>query len=98
MGKPDALSRRADHGTGSNDNSNVTLLTPGLFTIHALEGLEVVGEERSILRDVQKDIRDGEPEEAIAKVVKELKATSSQTVRSAEWALTDGILYFCGKA
>ena len=31
MGKPDALSRRADHGTGSNNNSNITLLTPGLF-------------------------------------------------------------------
>ena len=72
-----SLSRRADHETGSNDNSNVTLLTPGLFAIRALEGLEVVREEWSILRDVQKGIRDGEPEEAIAKVVKELKATSS---------------------
>ena len=49
MGKPDALSRRADHGTGSNNNSNITLLTPGLFAIHALEGLEVTGEEQNIL-------------------------------------------------
>ena len=52
MGKPDALSQRADHGTGSDDNSNITLLTPGLFAVRALEGLEVVGEERDILRDV----------------------------------------------
>ena len=80
MGKPDALSRRADHGTGSNNNSNITLLTPGLFVIHALEGLEVTGEERNILRDIQKGTRDGEPEEAIAKVVKDLKATHSWTV------------------
>ena len=52
MGKPNTLSGRADHGTGSNDNSNVTLLTPGFFAIRALEGLEVVREEQSILRDV----------------------------------------------
>ena len=49
MGKPDALSQRVDHGTGFNDNSNITLLTLGLFAIHALEGLEVTGEEQNIL-------------------------------------------------
>ena len=52
MGKPDALSRRADHGTGSDDNSNITLLTLGLFVVCVLEGLEVIGEERNILRDI----------------------------------------------
>ena len=97
MGKPDALSRRADHGTGSDDNSNITLLTPGLFAIRALEGLEVIREERDILRDIRKGTRDGEPEEAIAKVVKDLKATHSQTVQSAEWTLIDHVLYFRGK-
>ena len=94
MGKPNALSRRADHGTRSDDNSNITLLTPGLFAVCALEGLEVIGEERDILRDIQKGTRDGEPEEAIAKVVKDLKATRSRTIRSAEWTLIDHILYF----
>ena len=49
MGKPNTLSRRADHGTGSNDNSNITLLTLGLFVVCALEGLEVTGEEQNIL-------------------------------------------------
>jgi len=39
MGKPDALSRRSDHGTGANDNSDVVLLTPKLFAVRALEGL-----------------------------------------------------------
>ena len=37
MDKPDALSRRADHGTGTNDNSNIVLLPPKLFRVRALE-------------------------------------------------------------
>ena len=94
MGKPDALSRRADHGTSSNDNSNITLLTPGIFAIRALEGLEVIGEERNILQDIRKGSRDREPEEAIEKVVKDLKATCSWTVWSAKWTLIDHVLYF----
>jgi hypothetical protein len=31
MGKPNALSRRADHGSGQGDNDNLTLLAPELF-------------------------------------------------------------------
>src|SRR6266511_1597657 len=54
MGKPDMLSRRANHGTGSDDNSNVVLLPSELFAIPALEGLEFVGPERDILRDIRK--------------------------------------------
>jgi hypothetical protein len=97
MGKSDALSRRADHGTGAGDNTDITLLTPGMFAIRALEGVEVAGEERSILRDIRKSTKDEEPEEAIAKVVKELKTTRSHTVRSAEWMVGEDILYFRGK-
>jgi hypothetical protein len=52
MGKPDALSRCVDHGTGSNDNSNMTLLSPELFRVHALSGLDIVGEEHNILKDI----------------------------------------------
>jgi RNase H-like domain found in reverse transcriptase len=51
MGKSDALSRKADHGTGSGDNSDITLLTPVFFAARALEGVELVGEERDILKD-----------------------------------------------
>jgi hypothetical protein len=36
MGKLDALSRRANHGSGQGDNNNLTLLAPELFCIHAL--------------------------------------------------------------
>ena len=98
MGKSDALSRRADHGSGSADNSNITLLTPGFFAIRALEGLEVVGEERDILRDIRKGTRDGEKEDAVAKVAKELKDVRGRTIRSAEWSIAEGVLYFRGKA
>ena len=68
MGKPDALSRRADHGSGSEDNSNITLLTPRFFPVRALEGLEAIGEEQDIFKDIRKGTRDAEKEEAIARV------------------------------
>ena len=45
MGKPDALSRTADHGSGSKDNEDIVLLTLDLFAVRALEGVELVGEE-----------------------------------------------------
>jgi len=45
MGKPDTLSHRSDHGTGADDNSNIILLTPKLFAVRTLEGLEFTGLE-----------------------------------------------------
>src|SRR6266540_7284999 len=53
MGKPDALSRRANHGTGSDDNSNIDLPLK-LFAIHTVEGLEFIRPERDVLRDIRK--------------------------------------------
>jgi hypothetical protein len=49
MGKPNALSRQADHGSGQGDNNNLTLLAPELFWIHALAGATLEGDERNIL-------------------------------------------------
>ena len=49
MGKPDALSRRADHGSRAEDNSKITLLNPKFFAVYALEGLELIGPEIDIL-------------------------------------------------
>jgi hypothetical protein len=57
----------------------------------------VFGKERDLLRDIWKGTREGELEEAISKVVKELKATSSRTFRSAKWNLYQDVLYFRGK-
>ena len=81
MGKPDTLSRRVDHRDGLNDNSDLTLLTPGFFAVRALEGLELFGEEQELLRDIHKGTREGDHKEAVAKVAKELKATRSRSVR-----------------
>ena len=41
-----------DHGSGTDDNRNLTLLTPNLFVIRALEGLQVAGEEKDILKEI----------------------------------------------
>jgi hypothetical protein len=41
MGKPDALSRQADHGSGQGDNDNLTLLSHELFHIHTLSGVRL---------------------------------------------------------
>src|SRR5882757_9448401 len=75
MGKSDALSRRADHGTGGGDNSNVTLLRPEFFAAHAvraLSGLSLEGEERDILRDIRSGNRVGKQEDAVVKAAEEL--------------------------
>lgn len=97
MGKPDALSRRADHGSGSQDNQDITLLPPSLFAIRALEGVSVNGEEQLILRDIRKGNKAEEQEEAVAKAARELKQSSTRTVRSEEWSEVDGLLMFRGK-
>jgi hypothetical protein len=49
MGKPDALSRWADHRSGQGDNDNLMLLASELFWIHALAGIRLEGKECNIL-------------------------------------------------
>jgi hypothetical protein len=73
MGKPDALSRRSDHSNGKQDNENIVLLKPEMFTIMALEGLMVEGEEKNIVREIWKKNREGEVEMQVTVAVKELK-------------------------
>ena len=53
MGKSDVLSWRSDHGSGTRDNQDLTLLTPGLFAMRALEELQVAGEEKDILKEIR---------------------------------------------
>ena len=57
MGKSDALSRHSDHGTGSDDNANMVLLTPKFFAVRALEGLELTGIEHDLLRSIRRELR-----------------------------------------
>ena len=94
MGKTDALSRRADHGDGSGDNQNIVLLQPDLFTIRALEGIVPQGEERDILRDIRRANRSGLHEDVVARAVKELRKGSTLSLRAAEWAEKEDLLYF----
>jgi hypothetical protein len=98
MGKPDALSRRADHRSGQGDNDNLTLLAPELFRIHALAGVRLESEERNILQEVRRSLKDGMQEESVAKAARELRKDKGRgTIKSTEWSESDGLLMFHSK-
>src|ERR1700761_2989445 len=97
MGKSDALSRRSDHGSGLDDNQNLTLLTPRLFAVRALEGIQVTGEEKDILKEIRRGMEAENQEEVVVKAVKELKKSSTKSVKSSEWSIENGLLYYRGK-
>jgi len=52
MDKPDALSCRSNHGTGTDDNSDIVLLILKLFAVRTLEGLQSARPEQDILQDI----------------------------------------------
>ena len=79
MGKPDALSGRSDHSTGANNNSDVVLLTPKLFVVHALEGLQFTGLEQDILRDIRQGTKQPK-EESITRAAQELRKSSTRSL------------------
>jgi len=72
MGKPDALSRRADYRNRASDNKNVVLLQPEFLAVHALEGVELTGVEQKILSDICKENWNRDQEEPITKAAREL--------------------------
>jgi hypothetical protein len=97
MGKPDALSRRADHGSGQGDNDNLTLLGPELFWIHALAGVRLEGDECNILQEVWRSLKVDDQDESVAKAARELRKDKGRgTIKSAEWSESDGLLMFRG--
>jgi hypothetical protein len=98
MGKPDALSRQADHGSRQGDNDNLMLLAPELFRIHALAGIRLEGAECNILREVRHSLKDDVQEESVAKAARELRKDKGRgTIKSAEWSESDGLLMFHSK-
>ena len=97
IGKPDALSRRLDHGNGASDNEDVVLLRPEFLAVRALEGVQLEGLERDILREVRQGNRNRDQEEPVAKAARELRQASSKMVRSVEWLEDKGVLWFRGK-
>jgi len=84
MGKLDALSRRADYGNGASDNENIVLLRPEFLVVRALKGVELTGVEQKILSDIRKGNQNGNQEEPIAKVARELRSSTNGTVHSSE--------------
>ena len=97
MGKPDALSRRADHGNRASDNENIVLLWLEFLVVRTLEGVELTGIEQKILSDICKGNRNGDQEEPIAKAAQELQSSTNEAVYSSEWLNIDGLLQFWGK-
>jgi len=84
MGKPDALSRRADHRNRASDNENIVLLRPEFLAVRALEEVELTGVEQKILSDIRKENWNGDQEEPIAKAARELQSSTNETVYSSE--------------
>jgi len=75
----------------------VILLQLELLAIRALEGVQLEGPEKDILREIRQENQKGDQEEPVAKAVRELWQASSKTVCSAEWSEDEGLLRFRGK-
>ena len=94
--KPDALSRRPDHGKGEDDNSNVTLLKPEYFQIQALRRghVQLTGEEQGLLRRIRnaKDF-----DEPVAKAMELLKRSGQRSLAGEEWSHEQDLILFRGK-
>ena len=73
------------------------LLTPRLFSVRALEGVEVTGEEKDILKEIRRGMEDKDQEEVVVKAVKQLKKSPAKSVKSSEWSMENNLLYYRGK-
>jgi hypothetical protein len=94
MGKSDALSRHPDHGSRSQDNSNIVLLDANLFAVRAMEVVAVEGEEKEMLREIHAKIKEGLVEDSVTVMVKGLKDSKLHTVQGAEWNLCKGLVHY----
>jgi hypothetical protein len=94
--KPDALSRRSDHGKGDHDNEDVTLLKPSYLRIQALrQGHALINsQENSLLKQIRQA---REMDEQVVKAVEELKKTSTRKLEGQEWSEEQGLILFRGK-
>jgi hypothetical protein len=73
-------------------------LSPELFQIHALAGVEVEGKERDIVKAIRRSLKNDNLEESVTKAVRDLRKDRTRgMVRSAEWAEEEGLLLFRGK-
>ena len=72
----------------------MTLLTPGLFSVRALEGVQVTREEKDILREIRQGMEDKDQEEVVVKAIKELKKSPAKSMKSSEWSMENNLLYY----
>ena len=59
--------------------------------------MQVAGEEKDILKEIRRGMEDEDQEEVVVKAVKELKRSSAKSVKSSEWSMENGLLYYGGK-
>jgi len=97
MGKCDALLRQADHGTGINDNRNLTLLCPEFFAIRALQGVTFEGAKQDIAHEIRQGIYDGATEDAVTQAITSLAKSHGKSLCADKWRQVDGLWYFCDK-
>lgn len=76
------------------DNENIILLYLELLAVQALEGLELIEVEHSILAKVHKGNHSRDQEELVAKAALELQKSFTRIVHSLEWTNIDGLLHF----
>ncbi len=88
MGRPDALSRQADHPRGVDDNADLTLLTLEVFKLRAMEAITLEGEEAIFMEWIQQSAQYDDP------VVKALKALDVGELCSDEWTCAEGIVLY----
>jgi len=91
------LAEVSPYSDSSNENRDLTLLTPNFFAVRALEGVQVEGQERELLKLIWRETRNGELEDVVSKAAKALKSTSAKLIRSSKWTEIDRILHFRGK-
>ena len=65
--------------------------------MRALEGIQVTGEEKDILKEIRCGMEAENQEEVVVKAVKELKRSSTKSVKLSEWSIENGLLYYRGK-
>jgi hypothetical protein len=99
MGKPDTLSRWADHRSRQGDNDNLTLPAPELFWIHALAGVRLEGDEHNIFSErfsvVSKTTcKRNQWQRQLASFG---RTRAGGTIKSAEWSESDRLLMFHSK-
>src|SRR5258706_4956161 len=91
MGRPDALSRQADHPKGADDNTDCTLLTPEVFELRVMEAITLEGKEAAFMERIQQSDQYNNP------VVKALKALDAGELCSDEWMHTEGVVLYQGR-